>query len=400
MLKISLFVMIIFSLNACTKKSEEPMLKEIIIGEFSALTGPQSSFGKSAHQGIQLAVEEVNAAGGVKGIPIRVVTIDNKGLDEKVEESVRSLHGTHKALALVGEVSSGRSLVAAKIAQELRIPLISPTATAVSVTNVGDYVFRACYIDPFQARVMAKFALENLKVKKVAVLRDIKSEYSQGLAEHFIQYFESAGGKVVAEDQFSNGDIGFADQINHVRASRPDAIYIPGYYPEAGKLARQIRKMGVKSILLGSDGWDSERLFKIGKDAVNGSYFTNHFSIQNNTPNSQKFVSAFRKKYSQSPNGLAAMGYDAAQLLFNALKRAKKLDRENIKAALTATRDFTGVTGHMTFDSKRNAVKPIVIVKVDGPVNRFVTSMKPEDIPEPAAPKESESQEPSEQAAL
>ncbi|MCB0421250.1 MAG: ABC transporter substrate-binding protein [Bdellovibrionales bacterium] len=381
MVRIALLTFLVLISVACSKSNPDSKISEIVVGEFSSLTGPQSSFGKSAHNGIKLAIEEINESGGVNGIPIKLVSIDTKGLAENSAQAVETLAKKNKALALIGEVASHRSLVAAQVAQQMSIPMITPTATAVSITNVGDYIFRACYIDPFQAKVMAKFALENLKVKKAAVLRDVKSEYSKGLAENFIEAFERGGGKVVAEDQFSSGDIGFTDQINHIRASKPDAIYIPGYYSEAGKIARQLRKMGVQATLLGSDGWDSEKLFKIGTVSVNGSYFTNHFSVQNTEEKSAEFVRKFREKYKSTPDGLAAMGYDTALLLAAALKKSSALDHKSIKEALAATDNFLGVTGKIQLDENRNAIKPIVIVKVDGPVNRFVTSMNPSDVP-------------------
>jgi branched-chain amino acid transport system substrate-binding protein len=330
------------------------------------------------NKGIRLAIKQINSAGGVKGKTLKLITLDNQGKSEEAATAVTKLVTQEKVMAVLGEVASSRSLAAAPIAQQYKVPMISPSSTNPKVTEVGDYIFRVCFIDPFQGTVMAKFASEHLKVKKVAILTDVKSDYSTGLAQFFKQDFTAKGGQIVSEQSYQSGDIDFKGQLTAIRASKPEAIFVPGYYTEVGLIARQARQLGLKQPLMGGDGWDSTKLYEIGKEAINGGYFSNHYTTESTDPAVQKFIADFKAEYNgEVPDGLAAMGYDAALVLIDSLKRAPELTTKALRDAIAATKDFPGVTGKITLNEQRNAVKAAVVVQVDGAKNKYVTTVNP-----------------------
>jgi branched-chain amino acid transport system substrate-binding protein len=360
-------------LGACTKKDEN----EIVVGEYGSLTGSEATFGVSTNQGIRMALDEINAAGGIKGRKLRLVTLDDQGKAEEAAQAVTRLITQDKAVAIIGEVASSRSLAAAPIAQENKIPMISPSSTNPKVTEIGDYIFRVCFIDPFQGTVMAKFAAENLKVKKVAVLRDVKSDYSIGLADFFAAKLKELGGEVVSDVSYSSGDSDFRAQLTKIKAAKVDAIFIPGYYTEVGLIAKQAKELGIKVPLLGGDGWDSSKLSEIGGESINGNYFSNHYTTESQEPIVVEFINKFKAKFNETPDGLAALGYDSAKILAKAMEQTKEISPKSIRDELAKISDFPGVTGKITIDSKRNAVKSAVVVKVDGKNNRYVTTVTP-----------------------
>ena len=340
---------------------------EIVIGEYGSLTGDKSTFGTSTQKGVDLAIEEVNAAGGVLGKKVRVIVEDDQGKPEEAANAVQKLVNQDKVVAVIGEVASSNSLAAAPACQAGKVPMISPSSTNEKVTEVGDYIFRVCFIDPFQGTVMSKFARNTLKVTKVAILIDAKSDYSIGLAKAFRDDFTKNGGAIVAEQSYSQGDADFQAQLTAIKAAAPQAIFLPGYYTEAGLIARQARGLNVTVPILGGDGWDSETLFEQGGKAMNNCYLSNHYSVDDPAPAIQEFVRKFEAKYKGKPDALAGLAYDSAKVLFDAMTRAGTTDGEKVKVALAATKDFAGVTGKITIDEKRNAVKPAVVLKcVDG----------------------------------
>lgn len=358
---------------SCTKKSTN----EILIGHFASMTGSEATFGISTDEGIRLAVDEQNAAGGIKGKQIKLITMDNQGKAEEAASVVTRLIEQEKVIALLGEVASSRSLAAAPIAQSKKIPMVSPSSTNPKVTEVGDYIFRTCFIDPFQGLVMAKFATENLKAKKVAIFRDVKSDYSVGLADVFVNKMKEMGGEVVADLSYQAGDVDFKAQLTQIKSKGPEAIFIPGYYTEVGLIARQARELGITAKLLGGDGWDSPKLSEIGQAAVNGGYFSNHYSTESTEPVAVEFMKNFKSRYNKSPDGLSAAGYDGAKVLFKAMEMAADLSPKAIRDALAQIKDYQGVTGKITIDENRNASKSAVVVQVDGAVNKFVTTINP-----------------------
>jgi branched-chain amino acid transport system substrate-binding protein len=350
---------------------------EIVIGEFGSLTGSTATFGISTRNGIDMAIEQVNAAGGVLGKPVRVIVEDTEGRPELAQTVVTKLITSNKVVAVLGEVASSLTLAAAPVAQQNQIPLITPSSTNPGVTQIGDYIFRVCFIDPFQGLVMAKFAKNSLGVQRVAVLRDIRNDYSVGLADVFVENFRAMGGQIVADVSYSAGDTDFSAQLTSIAPSRPEAIFVPGYYTEVGLIARQAKQLGLNIPLLGGDGWDSPRLTEIGGEALSGSYFSNHYSADDPDPAIQKFVSEYRSRFNQVPDGLAALGYDAAMILFDAMERAGSTEPQAVRDALAETQNFAGVTGVITIDGERNAVKPAVILKITDGRYEYVETITP-----------------------
>lgn len=351
---------------------------ELVIGEFGSMTGPNATFGVSTHRGIELAFEEINAKGGIKGKKLKLVSLDDRGNPDEAAAVVSRLITQNNVLALLGEVASSNSLAAAPIAQKYKIPMISPSSTNPKVTSVGDYIFRVCFIDPFQGTVMAKFAKSQLKAAKVAVLRDVKSDYSVGLADYFNSKFKELGGQIVSDLSYVAGDTDFKAQLTQIRGNKPDAIFIPGYYTEVGLIARQVRQMGIKATLIGGDGWDSSKLYEIGKEAINGAFFSNHYTTESTEQTVKEFITSYQKKFNEVPDGLAALGYDAARILIGAIERVEgDITSKSIRDEVAKTNSYRGVTGVITLNENRDAVKSAVVVKVDGTNNRYVTTVDP-----------------------
>jgi len=364
----------VFSLliGACTKKSNE-----ILIGEFGSLTGGEATFGLSTNKGLRMAFDEINAAGGINGKKVKLITVDDQGKNEEAASAVTRLITQDNVVAIIGEVASSRSKVAAAIAQKYQVPMLTHASTNPDVTKVGDYIFRICFIDPFQGLVMAKFANQNLKAKKAAILRDVKSDYSVGLADVFSSEFKKMGGDLVADLSFQSGDIDFKAQLTQIRSKNPDVIFIPGYYTEVGLIAQQARQLGIKSPLLGGDGWDSSKLNEIGKDAVNGNYYSNHYTTESTDTAVVDFIKKFKAKYNETPDAMAALSYDAAKILAAAIGRAKEVTPKGIRDELAKTTDFPAVTGKITINAERNAVKSAVVVQVQGNNRKFITTIAP-----------------------
>jgi branched-chain amino acid transport system substrate-binding protein len=314
---------------------------------------------------MRLAIDEINEAGGVLGRPLELLTEDDRSITEEARTAAQKLLQRDRVIALLGEVASSRSLAAAPEAQRARIPMISPASTNPKVTEVGDYVFRACFTDPFQGAVMARFAAQELGAKRVAILFDFKQDYSVGLAEFFRRTFRELGGEIVADERYSGGDIEFRAQLTTIRAARPDVIFVPGYYTELGLIAKQARGLGITAPFLGGDGWDSEKTLEIGGPAVEGYFFSTHYSADSDNPRVQKFVKSYREAHGSLPDGMAALGYDAAHILADALRRAGTAEGPKLRDAIAATRDFQGVTGRISIDSQRNARKDAVVLKIE-----------------------------------
>jgi branched-chain amino acid transport system substrate-binding protein len=350
---------------------------EIVIGEYGSLTGSTATFGISTQRGIDMAIEQTNAAGGVLGRQVRVIVEDDQGRPEEAQTVVTKLITSDRVIAVLGEVASSNSLAAAPVAQANGIPMISPSSTNPAVTQVGDYIFRVCWIDPFQGLVMAKFATNTLKLTRVAILRDVKSDYSVGLADVFETEFGKLGGTITADESYSAGDTDFSAQLTSMRATNPQAIFLPGYYTEVGLVARQAKSLGLDIPLLGGDGWDSPSLIEIGGEALNGSYFSNHFSVDDASPAIQKFVADYRAKYGETPDALTGLGYDSAMLLFDAIRRANSTEPAAIRDALAATQNFAGVTGMITLDENRNATKPAVVLEIKDGALTYVETINP-----------------------
>jgi len=329
----------------------------IRIGAIFPITGPLATFGTSCANGAKMAIEEVNLRGGVLGSKIELLIEDDQYKPEEAANAAKKLIERDKVVALIAEVTSSVTLVVAPIAQQSKIVLLTPTATNPKVTQVGDYIFRACFIDDFQGEVMANFVYKNLKLKTAAILTAVTSDYSKGLAQFFKQKFTALGGKIVAEESYSEGDSDFRAQLTKIKSAKPDFVYVPGYYADVGPILLQARELGITVPFGGGDGWDSPVLLQTAGKAAEGCFFSNHYSPDSKEVVVQTFVKNYQKKYGTTPDALAALAYDAAKLLVDAIKRAGSTDSSKIRDALAATKGFRGVTGVITFDANRNPVK-------------------------------------------
>jgi branched-chain amino acid transport system substrate-binding protein len=366
-------------LAGCGKPAAAPDAggDKIKVGEFASLTGSEATFGQSSHNGTRLAVDELNAAGGLLGKKIELLTEDNQSQAGQSATVVRKLISSDGVVAILGEVASSRSLEAAPICQQNKIPMISPSSTNPKVTEVGDFIFRVCFIDPFQGTVMANFAQKTLKLQNVAVLTDVKSDYSVGLAKFFKEGFTAAGGKVAAEQNYSGGDKDFNAQLTSIKAANPDGIFVPGYYTEVGLIALQAKQLGLTVPIFGGDGWESSALVPIGGAALEGDYFSTHFSPQDTTPAVQNFVKKYQAQFKDAPDAMAALGYDSAMILADAIKKTGTTDGAKIRDALAAEKDFSGVSGLITIDAARNASKPAVILEIKNGAFQYVQTVAP-----------------------
>jgi branched-chain amino acid transport system substrate-binding protein len=360
-------------LASCSRQSDA-----IRVGEYASLTGKDATFGQSSHKGAVMAFEELNAAGGVLGKKLELLTEDNQSRPGESATVAKKLITREKVVALLGEVASTRSLEAAPIAQNAKIPMIAPAATNPAVTETGDYVFRVCFIDPFQGTVMAKFAQEDLKASKVAILTSVSNAYSVGLANFFRDTFTKGGGNVAIEQKYSEGDKDFRAQLTAIKAAGVEAVFVPGYYTEAALVVRQARDLGIAVPFFGGDGWESEKLLEIGGDALNGCYYSTHFSPENKEANVATFVQKFKARWNgETPDAFAALGYDAAYVLIDAIKRAGTTEGPKLREALAATKDFSGATGITTIDQNRNATKGATIIAIKDGKLQFHKTVAP-----------------------
>lgn len=352
---------------SCARQPEngvQPDRTTIKIGYFGDLTGPTYNFGQSAQNGVLMAAAQINQDGGINGRRIDVVIEDDRGSPEEAAKKTAKLIEQDKVVAIIAGGTSGNSRAAAPRAQSSRIPLISPSSTDPAVTQAGDYIFRTCFVDSFQGEVMATFAANTLKAKKAAILFDFNSPYGRGLTEYFELSFRKLGGEIVKQS-YTQGDADFKGQLSSIKAAEPDVIYIPGYYGEVARIAKQARAIGLEQPLLGGDGWDAPELWQLGGAALNNSYITTHYSVDDPSPAIQSFVQDYKLRYQNLvPDAHAALAYDATRLLFEAIRRAGTTDSAKLREALAQTKDFDGVTGLISIDAQRNAVKPAVVLKL------------------------------------
>ena len=351
--------------------------RDIPIGAYGALTGSEAAFGTSTVNGVKIAADEINAAGGVLGRKIRLVVEDDQGRAEEAASVVTKLITAANVEALIGENSSNQSLAAAPIAQANKVPMISPSSTNPAVTEKGDFIFRVCFTDPLQGKALAAFVRNELKLDTAAILTDRKNDYSVGLANVFRKEFESAGGKILAEQSYTGGDTDFRPQLTAIRSASPKALFIPGFYTEVGQIAIQARDLGINAPLVGGDGWDSPAVIQIGGKAIEGSYFSDHYFVGDSRPVVQKFVAEYKKRHGNNPEATAALGYDALHIWANAAKRAGSLDRKAVRDQIAATKDYEGVAGKITMGPDRNPIKPIAMIKIENGQMNFAGWVQP-----------------------
>jgi branched-chain amino acid transport system substrate-binding protein len=366
--------------------SRDPGVGPILIGHYASMTGSEATFGQSTDHAIRLALVERNAKGGVRGRPIELVTLDDASKSQEVGTAVTRLITEYHVVALLGEVSSGLSIAGGRIAQSYRVPMISPSSTANAVTTAGDMVSRVCFIDDFQGYVIAKFLRDNLEASRVGILYDQQQAQSKSLATVFERDFRALGGTITTRQTYTGGDASLSAQLQSLKDSNLQAIYLPGYYNDVAPIAIQARKLGLDVPLLGGDGWDSAKLAEIGGAAIEGSYYSNQYSFDEDRPAVQDFVRKYKAAYGEVPDGIAALGYDAALVLFDAMERAPSLDSEPLARAIAETRDLPVVTGRITLDKDRNPVKSAVVVVMRGGQARYATRIEPPTQPLPAVP--------------
>lgn len=331
------------------------------IGGIFPLSGEVAVYGVDCRNGIELAIEEINAAGGVNGVMLSLIAEDDEGNPETTVNAYRKLVTRNRVNVIIGSLTSGCTIAAASLAQSQRVLLIAPAATAVPVTEVGDFIFRACFIDPFQGTVGGRFVTESLGLKRTAVLYDISNDYSVGLYESFRDAVEAAGGTVVAES-YSTGDRDFYAQITTIKSANPEVVYLPDYYGTVALVARQLRNSGVDTPLVGADGWDGI-VDNAGDEMLNG-FYSNHYAVDSIDPKVQGFVSAYETRYGARPTGFGALGYDCVYMLRDALLKVDDLsDSAAIRDAFRAT-DGSYVTGDLSFDENRNPVKSVVMLEI------------------------------------
>ncbi len=358
----------------------------IVIGHYASLTGSEATFGVSTDHGVILALEERNAAGGIKGKKLELKTLDDASKSSEAGSVVQRLISEDKVVALIGEVASGSSLAGGKVAQQFGVPMISPSSTNKKVTEGRDMVSRVCFLDEFQGYVVAKFAKDQ-GFDKVAILFDQAAPYSKGLAESFETELAALGGSIATKQAYTAGDADVSAQLQSIKTSGAKAVFLPGYYTDVGNIVNQARKLGVTVPFLGGDGWDSVKLAEIGGAAIEGSYYSNHYSFEESRPEVQEFVTKFQKRWNETPDGLAALGYDAARVLFAAMDKSPTLGGKDLAATIAATKDFPGVTGKITLDQNRDAVKQAVVVQMKGGKPRYVATIVPKGWPEPTTAK-------------
>ena len=351
---------------------------EIKIGSLNSMTGLNSTFGTSCDNGIRLAAQEKNKAGGVLGKEIDIVTADTESTTDKTTLAVLKLIEQDKVCAVLGEVASSRTKAAAPECQKNHIPLLSPASTNANVTKVGDYIFRSCFTDDFQGVLIAKFTAEDLKLKRAALLVDTNKDYSTGLAKVLEAEFPKLGGAIVARENYASGDHDFKTQLTNLKNANPDIIFLPGYYTEIALICQQARELGITCPFIGGDGWDTDVTLTVGGKAVEGCYYTNHYFAGDPDPKVQAFVKRYGEAYNgKEPDAMAVLGYDAANILFHAIENAKSTDGEKIRDALAKTKDFPGVTGNITIDENRNAKKPGVVLKIENGKVQMVKRVMP-----------------------
>lgn len=359
-----------------TGETKEP----IKVGQYYALSGSQATFGISSKKGSELAAKEINAAGGVRGgYGLSLITYDTRGTNQETSNAVTRLITNEKVVALLGEVASGLSLDGGALAQEYGVPMITPASTNPSVTKDRDMVHRICFIDPFQGYVIAKFLKEEKKVTKAAVFFDQALPYSIGLKDAFVDAFKKMGGEVTIIQSYSEGDQEFTSQLTSIRDTKPEALVLTGYFTEVATIAIQAKRVGIDAIMIGGDGWTSEKLTEIGGDAIEGAYYSNHYSPEDTNPKVQDFIKNFKAAYNgETPDAMAALAYDSVYVLADALNRAKSVEAKDLAAAIAATKDFQAVTGKISLNEQRDAVKDAVILQIQDGQSRFVTTVSPE----------------------
>lgn len=350
----------------------------IKIGHYGSLTGKDAAFGAATRKGILLAVEELNAKGGVLGRPLEYLVEDIQSKQGESATAVKKLISRDRVVAVIGANASANSLEAAPICQRAKIPMMAISSTNPKVTEIGDYIFRICFIDPFQGAVLAKFARDSLHARRLALLTSTNSPYSVGLSQVLRERFTAAGGEVVADQRYAEGDKDFRAQLTAIRAAQPDVIAATGFYTEAALICLQARSLGLDVPVIGGDGWEAPQLVELGGKAVEGTYYSTYFSADNIAPEVRAFVQRYQQRWNgERPEAVSALGYDAMYLIAAAIEKAGTTDGPKLRDAIAATKNFPGVTGRTTIDAKRNSEKAAVMLVVKNGRTEFFEAVTP-----------------------
>ncbi|HMC22829.1 MAG TPA: ABC transporter substrate-binding protein, partial [Thermoanaerobaculia bacterium] len=333
-------------------------------GEYSSLTGPEATFGQSTHDGVTLAFDEINAAGGIQGRKVRLVTEDDQSKAEEAASAVTKLISSNAVAAVIGEVASSNSLAAAPICESAKVPMITPSSTNPDVTRKGSYIFRMCFLDSYQGPVLARYVANDLHLKRAGLLTDVRSDYSRGLGEEFERVFTAQGGQIVVRQSYSKGDSDFKPQLTTIAAVSPQIIFVPGYYNDVAPIVVQGRDLGIRVPFIGGDGWESPKLMEIGGKALEGCMYSNHYHSDDPAPLIHDFVQKYKQRFGAKPDSIAALAYDSARVLADAMRRAgPNFDSKSLRDALAATSNFAGVTGTITFGPDRNPIGKKVVIE-------------------------------------
>ncbi|HML33786.1 MAG TPA: ABC transporter substrate-binding protein [Sporomusa sphaeroides] len=357
------------ALAGCGGGTKQEAANEIKLGGNFELTGGVANYGKQAVNGIQLAIKEANASGGVLGKQIKLVLADNKSEAAEATNALTKLITQDKVVAVFGPATSSNTIATVQVSQDNKIPIITPTGTSEKITvdngKTRPYAFRSCFIDPLQGTIMANFASNTLKVKTAVMYIDNSSDYSKGLAKSFETVFTQNGGTILGQEAFLQKDQDFKSTLTKIKALNPEVVFIPAYYEEVGKILKQAREMGMNMPFIGTDGWDDAKVVEIaGAASLNNTYFSSHFSSQDTDPNVVKFIAAYKKEYNQDPSVFSALGYDAGLLMIDAIKRANSTDPQKIRDAIEQTKDLQLSTGIVTIDANHNPIKSAVVIEM------------------------------------
>ena len=377
MRKINMFVVgAMMLIGGCGKSGEVAKPETIKIGGMAPLTGALAIYGVTTTNGAELAVKEINENGGILGKKIEYIMLDTKGDSTEAVMAYNKLVD-EKVAGIIGEITSKPTLAVAEVAVQDNMPLITPTGTQVDITEAGPNVFRVCFTNPYQGKVLAITSKERLGADTVAVMLNNSSDYSDGITKAFIEESEKLGMKVMGVEGYSDGDKDFRPQLTKLAAMNPDVVLIPEYYEQAALIATQAREVGVKSIFVGSDGWDgiAKTLDKSSYSAIENSYFTNHFSMEDQSEKIQNFLKDYRETYKEDPSAFSALGYDAIYMMKSAIEKAGTTDKQKVVDALKGI-EYDGITGYLTFDDHNNPVKAVTVLKIENGKYIFDSKVK------------------------
>lgn len=360
-------------LNGCGEKANS---NQALLGANLELTGAQASWGQDSKRGIELAVEEINARPEQK-IKLKFIFEDNVSRPQDSTNAMKKLVTQDGVLAVIGSVGSSRTIPAADVAMQEKVPLMTHASTNVTITKKGEYVSRICFDDNFQGTVMARFARKSLKADTAAIMIEKGNPYSEGLCAAFKEAFSKDGGKIVAELAYTDGVNDYGSFVDSLKEANPGVVWVPGYHNQVALLIKQAREKGFRPKFLGGDGWDAPELFTLCGPSIAGNFLSNHFDPADPDPKVQEFVAKFKKKFSIDPGAMGALAYDATYAMADAVNRAKALTPEAMKDAINSIKNLQGVCGTITMSPEREVVKNVVVLETTATGYKYKETIKP-----------------------